>query len=441
MAAIDLTGTKWVFNDDITPITNNSVFQINFSSNSYNLVALVTGQQVDEYDEPIEGVAFITYYKVYPSSVISDSILSYTTFAGHSYASWSDNSYKTITITGGVDATNATLISWLEANATLQTTTNQKQVDLTTLPGWASLSTGSHNITIVAKAAGYIDSEKSAGVEVTKSASPKTLEESTWAEIAQVSANKSWDAMGWQVGDSKTITLNGTVGTLALNNYQCKVYIIGFDHNAEKEGQGISFGMLEGIDGKQLCLVDQYYDTNTAKVMAFSMNTTNTNAGGWKASKMRKTILGSTDVENGDATPDTVTNPAANTLMAALPADLRAVLKPITKYTDNVGNSKEASAILPAIDYLPLMAEFEIFGFQNMANPNEKTYQAQYEYYKSEKSKTKYKQNDVASAAGWWLRSPLTNNSHYFCNVFSDREQVVANYAYYSFGVAPVFLV
>ena len=218
MAVTDLTGTKWVFNDDITPITN-SVFQINFSSNSYELVALATGQQVDEYDEPIEGVAFITYYKVYPSSAISDSIFSYTTFADQPYASWTDNSYKTITITGGVDATNATLISWLEANATLQTTTNQKQVDLTTLPGWASLSTGSHNITIVAKADGYRDSQQSAGVEVTKSASPKTLEEFTWAEIAQVSANKSWDAMGWKVGDSKTITLNGTVGTLALNNY------------------------------------------------------------------------------------------------------------------------------------------------------------------------------------------------------------------------------
>ena len=112
MAVTDLTGTTWVFNDDITPITNNSVFQINFSSNSYDLVALVTGQQVDEYDEPIEGVAFITYYKVYPSSVISDLILSYRyrTFADHSYTSWSDNSYKTITITGGVDATNATQI-------------------------------------------------------------------------------------------------------------------------------------------------------------------------------------------------------------------------------------------------------------------------------------------------------------------------------------------
>ena len=67
-----------------------------------------------------------------------------------------------------LDVSNATLISWLEANATLQTTTDQKQVDLTTLPGWASLSTGSHNITIVAKADGYRDSQQSAGVEVTK---------------------------------------------------------------------------------------------------------------------------------------------------------------------------------------------------------------------------------------------------------------------------------
>ena len=44
-----------------------------------------------------------------------------------------------------------------------------KSADLTTLPGWASLSTGSHNITIVAKAEGYRDSEPSAAVSVTKS--------------------------------------------------------------------------------------------------------------------------------------------------------------------------------------------------------------------------------------------------------------------------------
>ena len=43
-------------------------------------------------------------------------------------------------------------------------------VDLTTLPGWSSLSTGTHNITIVAKADGYADSEPSAAVSVEKAA-------------------------------------------------------------------------------------------------------------------------------------------------------------------------------------------------------------------------------------------------------------------------------
>ena len=268
----------------------------------------------------------------------------------------------------------------------------------------------------------------------------KTLEEFTWAEIAQVSANKSWDAMGWKVGDSKTITLNGTVGTLALDNYQCKVYIIGFDHNADKEGQGISFGMLESIDGKQVCLADQYYNTKTSELVAFSMNTTLTTEGGWKAAKMRKTILGSTDIEGGDATTDTIANPAANTLMAALPADLRANLKPITKYTNNVGESSDASAVSPTIDYLPLLAEFEVFGVQTNANPNEQRYQAQYEYYQSGNSATKYRQNFFAVPGMWWLRSPNSSNFRQFCAVKMDGTNQ-PNHATYSYGVAPIFLV
>ena len=44
----------------------------------------------------------------------------------------------------------------------------RKQVDLTILPGWSSLSSGSHSITIVAKADGYADSEPSEAVSVTK---------------------------------------------------------------------------------------------------------------------------------------------------------------------------------------------------------------------------------------------------------------------------------
>jgi|LSQX01.1.fsa_nt_gb hypothetical protein len=55
-------------------------------------------------------------------------------------------------------------------DGTKLTVSKIKSVDLTTLPGWSSLSPGTHNITIVAKADGYRDSEPSAAVSVTKGA-------------------------------------------------------------------------------------------------------------------------------------------------------------------------------------------------------------------------------------------------------------------------------
>ena len=51
-----------------------------------------------------------------------------------------------------------------------ESTVSRKSIDLTTLPGWSSLSDGSHSITIVAKAENYRDSEPSASVSVTKGA-------------------------------------------------------------------------------------------------------------------------------------------------------------------------------------------------------------------------------------------------------------------------------
>lgn len=56
-------------------------------------------------------------------------------------------------------------------------------IDLTTLSGWASLSSGAHNIQIVAKASGYRDSEKSAAVSVTKAATTQTLAAGTYKWI------------------------------------------------------------------------------------------------------------------------------------------------------------------------------------------------------------------------------------------------------------------
>lgn len=60
-------------------------------------------------------------------------------------------------------------------NATINyTETSRKSVDLTTLTGWEALSSGTHNITVVAKADGYRDSEPSEAVSVEKAASGET---------------------------------------------------------------------------------------------------------------------------------------------------------------------------------------------------------------------------------------------------------------------------
>ena len=58
--------------------------------------------------------------------------------------------------------------TWFTANTALQP---KLSIDLTTLPGWANLSTGNHTIKIKAKGTGYTDSELSAGVVVSKAAS------------------------------------------------------------------------------------------------------------------------------------------------------------------------------------------------------------------------------------------------------------------------------
>lgn len=62
----------------------------------------------------------------------------------------------------------------------IEASTPRLSVDVSTLAGWANLSAGSHDITIVAKASGFKDSAPSAAVKVTKAASTKTLAAGTY---------------------------------------------------------------------------------------------------------------------------------------------------------------------------------------------------------------------------------------------------------------------
>ena len=78
--------------------------------------------------------------------------------------------------------------------------------------------------------------------EVTLKAVSSTLNDNDWATIKDI-ADRSEGANYWAVGDTKQIAINGKVSDgLTLSNYSTYVYIIGFDHNSDKEGTGIAFG-------------------------------------------------------------------------------------------------------------------------------------------------------------------------------------------------------
>ena len=127
--------------------------------------------------------------------------------------------------------------------------------------------------------------------------------------------------------------------------------------------------------------------------------------------------------------------------MAALPSDLRAVMQPMTIYTDNTGGgSDNASYVTKTTDYLPLLAEYEIFGTRTYANSAEKNYQAQYAYYSAGNSKVKYRHSATSSLAWWWERSPYYSGSSSFCIVYANGSANF-NYAGFSNGVAPAFRV
>lgn len=283
------------------------------------------------------------------------------------------------------------------------------------------------------------------------------LDGMTWAEIAEISAAGT-AANYFDVGDCKAVDLKGTVGSLELDT-TLYVYVLGIDHNKDLEGAGVTFGGFRtasdgGIDVALCdanCNLGKTNGTKTFNVQHWGYN----NYGGWAGCDMRYDILGSTDVQpsgyganaasgrTGNNPSTTCTsNPVANTLMAALPADLRAVLKPITKYTDNVaGGSGDVEANVTAtIDYLPLLAEYEVFGSKTYANDYEKNKQAQYAYYTAGNSKKKYEHSDTGSSCFWWGRSPFYNYNSRFCNV-STTGTATNDYASYSRGLAPAFLV
>ena len=262
------------------------------------------------------------------------------------------------------------------------------------------------------------------------------LNNTSWENIRKVS-DEGQGANYWSIGDRKAVTLDGTVGHLTLSNYTTYAFIIGFNHNASVEGANrIHFQLAKTAlsGGTDVCFCDNQYDPES-EVGApgadyFVMNASNSNYGGWASSSMRTAICG------------TSLSSYSGTIIAVIPAALRAVLKSVTKYTDNTANGggSMASYVTATTDYFFLLSEFEVFGSISYGNTNEKNKQAQYAYYSAGNSKIKYKHNGTSTAAHWWLRSPDASNSNNFVYVRAGGTVGYYN-AHSSLGFAPGFCV
>ena len=185
-------------------------------------------------------------------------------------------------------------------------------------------------------------------------------------------ANNSWEAIiaacqrgnvpdSWAVGDSKTMTINGT-------DYQ--IDIIGKNHDTYTAGGTAP-------------LTFQMHDCYGTK---YAMNSSNTNGGGWTSCAMRSTHL-----------------PA---ILALMPTEVQNGIREVNKLTSE---GSQSSTINTTADKLFLLSEIEIFGSVTYSKAGEGS---QYAYYSAGNSEVK---NFSGSANAWWERSPNGSSSTSFC--------------------------
>lgn len=115
MPITDLTGCVWVANNNITASNSYTTYNINFSNNN------ISGNNVKI------PLANYNYGKVFSSGVNDNTFNDLCLNSSNQWIIYNNDDEAVvetigtleITITGGSDVTNATLIAWLEANGTL----------------------------------------------------------------------------------------------------------------------------------------------------------------------------------------------------------------------------------------------------------------------------------------------------------------------------------
>ena len=270
---------------------------------------------------------------------------------------------------------------------------------------------------------GDVAGATSAGDQGGEAATVKSAVEAyTWDELSQISDEigaAGDEAAAIEVAKKYNLCtpegkLDGTQVKLVTltNNMTVPVQIVGFAHDDKTAGgkAGITFIFGECIG-------------------EMPMNAEMTNAGGWEVSQMRAYL-------NGDG-------------MALLPEDLKKVVAPVDKLTNNAGETQDVSAVTTTSDSLWLPSFAELVGWlPDDASSDAPVFNAegsQYKLYRDTNVVSENIENPILvknyqnSPDFWWGRSPRPSYSGGFQDVGSDGDPNYYGDAGHSRGVVPGF--
>ena len=267
-------------------------------------------------------------------------------------------------------------------------TTAKVKVEMIKTPITDSVST---SITATLTASPLENETATGGIPASKVAGdPESFTTDSWATIQKAVQNNNTSV--YNVGDTKTVTINGTNYTVRIANKST---------NAN-------------------CNSETYSETACGFVVEFAdiveyraMNSTVTNVGGWPATEMRTYLNG--------------------TFYNSLPSDLQAAIKP-TRVISGYGSNGTDSANFTTTDNLYLLSGVEVFGSDDYDTAAGTT--TQLEYYNNS-SNSKIKQYN-SSDSWWWLRPADSDYTDIFRNVNSTGS-LSYSFANATSGVAPAF--
>lgn len=186
----------------------------------------------------------------------------------------------------------------------------------------------------------------------------------SWATIIKACQEKQVPST-WNVGDSCNMTINNT--TYAID-------IVGKNHDDYADGSGKA---------------PLTFQLHASYSVVYRMNSTATNAGGWKSCLMRSTYL-----------------PAVLDLM---PSEVKNAIREVSKKTSA---GRQSSTIETTADKLFLLSQVEVFDSEYHTASGEGD---QYDYYRNGNTTDKTVVNGSENV--WWTRSPDSQNSNSFRTV------------------------